>query len=125
MTAATTATMATVFAAMTTWPILASTVPRRWPEGHGEGGRSYLSHEPGDASCVRGLRLGNRAEPSSLARVGRGPMLWIQKVIESGVPTKHTSFVVLNAEARSLQIPLDGVSEEDARAMVAPGEWKW
>ena len=40
-------------------------------------------------------------------------------------PTKHTSFVVLNAEARSLQIPLDGVSEEDARAMVAPGEWKW
>ena len=51
-------------------------------------------------------------------------MRWVQKIDESGEPTGHTSYVVLDAEVRGLEVALVGVSEEDA-AMVATGQWRY
>ena len=52
-------------------------------------------------------------------------MRWVQKVSESGEAARYYSLVVMDDQAKTLGIPLDGVSEEDARAMVATGDWKY
>lgn len=50
---------------------------------------------------------------------------WVQKIEEGGEEGRYTAYVVMDAHARQLGIPLDGVSEEDAEAMVATGDWKY
>jgi hypothetical protein len=50
---------------------------------------------------------------------------WVQKISEGGKEGRYTAYVVLDADARRFRIPLAGVSEGDAAAMVATGDWKY
>jgi hypothetical protein len=50
---------------------------------------------------------------------------WVQRISQGGNEGRYTAYVVLDADARRLQIPLAGVSEVDAAAMVATGAWKY
>jgi len=52
-------------------------------------------------------------------------MKWIQKVTGGGHESRRIAYVVLDADARRLSIPLAGVSEDDAAAMVSTGDWKY
>ena len=52
-------------------------------------------------------------------------MRWIQKITDGGVEGRLPAYAVLDADARRLSIPLAGVSETDAAAMVATGAWKY
>jgi hypothetical protein len=52
-------------------------------------------------------------------------MRWVEKTAEKGDLAEQTAYVVLDAEARALGIPLVGVSEEDAERMVSTGGWRW
>ena len=45
--------------------------------------------------------------------------------MEGGELGRYHAFVVLDADARRLGIPLEGVSEDEAEAMVATGDWKY
>jgi hypothetical protein len=44
---------------------------------------------------------------------------------EGGQERRSTAYVVLDADARRLSIPLAGVTESDAASMVATGNWKY
>jgi hypothetical protein len=50
---------------------------------------------------------------------------WVEKVSEGGKEGRYTAYAVLDADARRLSIPLAGVSEHDAAAMVATGGWRY
>ena len=64
---------------------------------------------------------------SVLTRTGYSPnpVRWVQKIVEGGEEGRHTAYVVMDADARRLGVPLRGVSEDDAAEMVATGEWKY
>jgi hypothetical protein len=50
---------------------------------------------------------------------------WVQKIKEGGIEGRYMAKWVMDADARRLSIPLAGVSETDAQAMVATGDWKY
>ena len=52
-------------------------------------------------------------------------MKWVQKITDGGAQGPSLAYAVLDADARRLSIPLAGVSETDAAAMVATGAWKY
>jgi hypothetical protein len=75
---------------------------------------------PGRSICRKAFTV------SGVTRTGSPhPVKWVQKVTESGEEGRYTAYIVLDAEARQLNIPLKGVSEADAEAMVATGDWKY
>jgi hypothetical protein len=55
----------------------------------------------------------------------RPAVKWVEKIKESSTENRYTVYVVVDADARRLSIPLAGVSENDAAEMVATGNWKY
>jgi hypothetical protein len=49
----------------------------------------------------------------------------VQKIKDGGTEGRYMAYVVMDADARRLRIPLAGVSEGDAAAMVATGDSKY
>jgi hypothetical protein len=69
---------------------------------------------------------GQACSVSRVTRTGYSRAVrWVQKVTGGGEEANYTAYVVLDAQARQLNIPLKGVSEADAEAMVATGDWKY
>jgi hypothetical protein len=52
-------------------------------------------------------------------------VLWVQKIREGGEHGRYQTFIVLDAEARTLAGPLPSVTEDEAAALVASGAWRY